>query len=66
MYSAALSRRFGYVQSPLLELSGVGGGSDPPMFGVCAAWDWGFPDEVRLYPRVCGADRESSEPREAV
>lgn len=65
MYSAALSRRFGYVQSPLLELSGVGGGSDP-MFGVYTAWDWGFTDEVRLYPRVCDADRESAEPREAV
>lgn len=29
MYSAARSRRLGTVHSPLVELSGVGGGRDP-------------------------------------
>ena len=29
IYSAARSRIFGIVHSPLVELSGVGGGSDP-------------------------------------
>lgn len=42
MYSCALSRILGIVHSPLVELSGVGGGKDPRL-GVMLADTGGTP-----------------------